>query len=229
MDWRKRVLDMMDKRGIASRSDLCFHAGISTGTLALAMRGNHELKTVTMDKIARALDTSTAYLLYGDERYKANPAREVPLLLRSNDVYHLMYDRALASRNSVQVGGKTKVTSGMFAWVCGQKDMMPRFQCGDLMIIDKTPFAHLEEQYHTDTEVVAMGGVYGGEGFSSVFVRYLEKASDGWYWRSSCDYAPIKWDVNDQRIGFIGLVVQNIVQTTKIKPCSPARDSNELS
>lgn len=49
MDWRDRVIDLMQKKGIKTRVDLGNRAGISGGSLNMALNGTHELKLTTME------------------------------------------------------------------------------------------------------------------------------------------------------------------------------------
>lgn len=219
MDWRERIIDLMEQRGIENRNDLCFLAGISTGTLGLAMRSDHQLKTTTMDKIAKALDTTTAYLLYGNEMGTQNPAMTVAMIRNLADLHTVIYDKQSSfekAKETVQVGGKLDVNSGMFGWVCDQNDMAPRYKCGDLLIIDTMKFQSLVDQY-SDPDTLGLWGVRGGMGFSSLFIRYLDKTADGWYLRSSGDYEPIKWSPEDEKITFVGLVIQTITSPPTLK------------
>ena len=94
MDWRKRVEQKMEEKGIVNRTDLCHYAGISAGSLNLAMRGNHDLKPATMRKVAEVLGTTEQWLLYGDSQVMPE---QVPLCRTPDEVFQ--YTEVMTERD----------------------------------------------------------------------------------------------------------------------------------
>lgn len=134
MDWRDRIKQLMDEQGIKTRSDLSIKAGVSGGSLNMALNGTHELKLTTMEKLATALNTTTRWLLYGDELVEA---RQVPYLKTAKEVLQFFLTGVCPEPcHHVQIAHELNITNKAFAWANRNNDMEPVFNIGDLLIID---------------------------------------------------------------------------------------------
>ena len=142
MDWRDRALKIMKDRGFRTRNDLCIKAGISAGSLNMALNGTHELKLSTMGKLADALDTTTRWLLYGDDTVEA---RQVPLLRNRHIAAYILAGEVPENCDQVQIRSNLKVSDQAYAWKNFQDDMMPVFRNNDILIIDPCSPDELQE------------------------------------------------------------------------------------
>lgn len=134
MDWRDRVKQLMKEQDIKTRNDLSIKAGVSGGSLNMALNGTHELKLTTLEKLATALNTTTRWLLYGDEMVEA---RQVPYLQTGKDVLQFILTGACPEPcHYVQIVHDLSITKKAFAWKNRNNDMEPVFEVGDLLIID---------------------------------------------------------------------------------------------
>ncbi len=133
MDWRDRVLKLMKDRNFKTRNDLCIKAGISAGSLNMALNGTHELKLSTMGKLSDALETTTRWLLYGDETAEA---RQVPVLDKQAIATFTLAGETPENCRQIQIGHSLRVSKEAYAWKNYQDDMLPDFRSGDMLIID---------------------------------------------------------------------------------------------
>ena len=142
MDWRDRVLKLMKERDFKTRNDLCIKAGISAGSLNMAINGTHELKLSTMGKLAEALNTTTQWLLYGDDMVEASL---VPLIPKKYTASFILTGQVPENCLYVQVGSSLKVSDSAYAWKNFQDDMFPNFIKGDILIIDSCDLDNFQE------------------------------------------------------------------------------------
>ena len=142
MDWRDRVLKLLKDRGFKTRNDLCIKASISAGSLNMALNGTHELKLSTMGKLADALETTTRWLLYGDDTVEA---KQVPLLLNKHITAFILAGEVPENCYQVQIGNNLKVSDQAYAWKNHQDDMVPDFRNNDILIIDPCSPDELQE------------------------------------------------------------------------------------
>ena len=133
MDWRDRVLKLMKDRGFKTRNDLCIKAGISAGSLNMALNRTHELKLSTMGKLADALETTTRWLLYGDDMVEA---RQVPLMMSRDIKAFILAGKVPETCQQIQIGHNLEVSEAAYAWKNYQDDMRPKFTDNDILIID---------------------------------------------------------------------------------------------
>lgn len=135
MDWRDRVRQRMEELNIKTCNDLCFKSGISAGSLNMALRGSHDLKYTTMNKLAEALETNSRWLFYGDELIESVT---VPLVQVNQLSRYLAGDSTTGA--DIQVGFGVKVTDTTFAFLHYQHDMKPVFNPGDVLIIQPVEY-----------------------------------------------------------------------------------------
>lgn len=134
MDWRDRVKQLMKEQDIKTRNDLSIKAGVSGGSLNMALNGTHELKLTTLEKLATALNTTTRWLMYGDELVEA---RQVPYLQTGKEVLQFILTGSCPEPcHYVQIIHELDITKKAFAWRNRNNDMEPVFEVGDLLIID---------------------------------------------------------------------------------------------
>ena len=226
MDWRDRVKQLMKEQHIKTRNDLSIKAGISGGSLNMALNGTHELKLTTMDKLAEALNTTTRWLLYGDELVEA---RQVPYLETGRDVVNFISTGGCPDPcHYVQIVHDLSITNRAFAWRNRNNDMEPMFEVGDLLIIDLCKEDDI--QINRPMYVMVVEGI-GHIDSNSVLMKeheivcYIRKLVDSagrlYFEAANPIYPPIshkgtpdgqlKNAENDKRLSFVaGAVIQRI-------------------
>lgn len=144
MDWRERVRQLMAENSIRTVTELAGKTGISAGSLGTAMRGNHDLKPATFEKLATALGSTSRWLMYGDNTIEV---WMVPVLEQAETVYIFQRDGAAAisdaPQDTIRISGRQAPGEDWFGWVNHQKDMAPVFNYGDILVVE--PNDDLEE------------------------------------------------------------------------------------
>lgn len=222
MDWRDRIIKLMAERGFKTRNDLCMAAGISAGSLNMALNGTHELKLSTMGKLANALDTTTRWLLYGDEMVEA---RQVPLLKNALHVWNYMTTGVLPdSCRYVQIVHDLTITNRAFAWLNRDGDMEPDLLVKDMLIVDVCDKAVLD---NLSPYVLVVSGHDSGKNLNNrqlenisdlkFFIRKMVVSSGETYFEpANPKYAPIKLTVSDaenqEKAGYFAFVAGVVIQ-----------------
>ncbi|WP_252180195.1 helix-turn-helix transcriptional regulator [Endozoicomonas sp. 4G] len=221
MDWRDRVIDLMQKKGIKTRVDLGNRAGISGGSLNMALNGTHELKLTTMEKLATALGTTTRWLLYGDEMVEA---RQVPYLETGKEVLQFMTAEICPEPcRYIQIVHDLNITNRAFAWRSRNNDMEPVFEVGDVLIIDLCKQDNIQINRPTYVMVAEGRGRLDNQNVlrhEDNIVFYIRKLTDsaGRLHFEPVDkrypvipHKPLKGNENDEPFSFItGIVIQRI-------------------
>lgn len=171
MDWRDRVIKLMKDRGFKTRNDLCIKAGISAGSLNMALNGTHELKLSTMGKLADALETTTRWLLYGDDTLTA---RQIPVLKSNQITAFMMTEQKPEDCRQIQISHDLKITKSAFAWENLQDDMMPAIECRDVLVIDKCNSENMK--FHISCYVLVVSG--HTEGLVTTDLEHCLKGKD---------------------------------------------------
>jgi len=222
MGWRDRVLQRIDECGYRTRNELCHKAGLSAGSLNMALAGTHDLKMATIEKLAVALNTTSKWILFGDEIVEA---RRVPLFRSGVEVSNFLEDatKEVQSVNyeMVEVGASLRVSKYAFAWEHWTMDMEPVFRSGDILIVE--PVEEYSKKRTGATTYILVGkkrkGAPGSELYGCCFVRKLSYIADKAYFESTQPnlYSPIQWDNSllfrdDSRdtTDLVGVVVQRI-------------------
>lgn len=216
MDWRDRLLSLMGKKGFSSRTDLCHKAGISSGSLNTALKGGHDLKLSTMNKLADVLGTTTRWLYYGDDYVEA---KLVPLFYTSSAIHQFLTESQTteSSPELIQIGGEVSVTDNTFAIKNDQVDMEPVFAPGDVLVIQ--PCSILYRDWDKPLFVIAK--TLAANNVLRFFVRRLCYQADGLYLHGCSNSAipPIPAnDCTEKSAEVVGIVMQRISTMTFAAP-----------
>ena len=219
MDWRKRLLKKMDEHSI-TKTDLCQIAGVSSGSLNLALKGNHDLKLNTMKKLADVLHTTPIWLYYGDNQVLSE---RVPLCQSAEAVFQFTEAMTECQINQlltrddipfVQLGGARKSKKEQFGWRISQQDMGPALSAGDIVIIDQ--LGEEVTQWVQDVFVMVAWLNKPGkldDGFREVFIQRLCRSHGERHLQSMDTRIPtIEWDKRQDELHLCGFVVQAISQ-----------------
>lgn len=204
-DWVRRARELMVSRGIKTDKDLAIEAGISGGSLSQSMRNLHLPKITTLDKIAKALGTTSQYLIYGDEQ---RMAVSLPLLFSAGEILKWLDVGSQAFDGLLyhDVDPGLPVSHDGFAWRVDQTDMAPALQVDDVVIIEprdmddpgllrrKNPPYLLVAQWADDGPITTLLGQSCVTGDGVFLVSENEKIP------------PVKLDNRRHRL--LGLVVQ---------------------
>lgn len=131
MTWQDRVFALIDKSRYSSIAEVAGAAGISQGSLNMAMNGKHTPRTSTMDKVAKVLGTTSQYILYGDQKA---PSQTVPLLGSNRIGLWVMKQISLEDCDIIASPGD--MGDSGFAWVCDAVDMAPVFPLGSTIFFE---------------------------------------------------------------------------------------------
>ena len=131
MTWQDRVRALMGKSRYSSISELAGAAGVSQGSLNMAMNGKHTPKATTMDKVAKVLGTTSQFILYGEQKA---PSQTVPLLNTGYIGLWLLDQVKLEDCNIIMAPGE--LGNKGFAWVCDVADMSPVFPKGAIVFFE---------------------------------------------------------------------------------------------
>lgn len=227
MGWRERVLQRIDECGFKTRNDLCHKAGLSAGSLNMALAGSHDLKMATLEKLAVALDTTSKWILFGDEVVEAI---RVPLLTSGTSIaQHLHWIESKDASDStalVEIGGGMRVSKQAFAWRHLSDDMAPVFQRGDILIVEpvkeitrhKTDFPkYVLAVYATSSRLSVTKDPV--RQYKTAFLRRLSYVAGKPMFESTCPeyYSSIPWEEPGNSVGttsegvyLVGVVVQRI-------------------
>ena len=148
--WVNRVKELMPKRGFQTYQQLAYQAEVSAGSLNQAMRGMHLPRQTTIEKIAKALDTTPQFLLYGDSM---KVVKEVPILNTTGSLYRWLYDEKelIGNVKYLEVSGMNDLSEDSFGWPVRRHHMEPLFFHDDIVIFetihDVTDYPDTVENY----------------------------------------------------------------------------------
>ncbi len=131
MTWQDRVRTLMKKSRHTNISELAGAAGISQGSLNMAMNGKHIPKSSTMDKLADVLGTTSQYILYGEQQA---PAQTVPVL--STDRVGLWLMKQILMEDCEIITAPDVLGDMGFAWRADVIDMVPLFPKGAIVFFE---------------------------------------------------------------------------------------------
>ena len=150
--WIIRVKELMVVHGMSSYQQLATYSGISSGSLNQAMRGYHMPRQTTIEKIARALDVTPQYLLYGDTM---KSVVQVPMLRTGDDLFDWVLGSQKANYHMFDVHTRLELNSRSFAWTVNHHDMRPLFQPGDVIVMEPVDdLQHLPKEHIGDAFVL---------------------------------------------------------------------------
>lgn len=131
MTWQDRVRALMEKSRYTSIAEVAGAAGVSQGSLNMAMNGKHTPRSSTMDKIAKVLGTTSQFILYGEQK---SPSQTVPLLNTDSIGLWMLKQVKLEDCNIITAPGD--IGDQGFAWVCDVVDMSPAFPTGSIVFFE---------------------------------------------------------------------------------------------
>ncbi len=132
--WQDRFFDRMAHSGYTAIKEVADAAKLAPSTLHTALKKEgKQPKKVTMDKIASALNTTSQYLMFGDEQTEAR-SFVVPILSRS-DILAWIDGKLKIEQCSMIIAAPFALQDG-FAWYVDTPDMEPVFQRGDILFFD---------------------------------------------------------------------------------------------
>lgn len=141
--WQDRLLELLDQSPYKTMTELCRVSGIATSTFSTALKGSHVPKTTTLDKVARVLNTTTQYILNGEENEPPALVHEVPVL-DAGQINDWLSLRLKLSTISKRVRTPEPVSKLSFAWIVDTVDMSP-FDVGSRVILE--PDFTMERRY----------------------------------------------------------------------------------
>ena len=121
----------MEKSRYRTVTELAGAANVSAASLGQAIRGKHNPKSSTLDKIAEVLGTTSQYLIYGESQA---PGQTVPIL-KSEEVGLWLMDHITLDDVEV-ITAPEEMGSKSFAWHCDVADMQPVFPIGSLVFFE---------------------------------------------------------------------------------------------
>lgn len=140
MTWQDRVRALMKKSRHTNLSELAGVAGISQGSLNMAMNGNHTPKSSTMDKLAYVLGTTSQYILYGEQQA---PAQTVPVL--STDQIGLWLMKQILMEDCEMITAPDVLGDMGFAWRVDVIDMAPLFPKESIVFFETCSLQEVEK------------------------------------------------------------------------------------
>ncbi len=166
MTWQERVLALIERSRFSSIAEVAGAAGISQGSLNMAMNGKHTPRTTTMDKVAKVLGTTSQYILYGEQKA---PSQTVPLLNASSIGLWMMKQLSLEDCSIITSPGD--LSDSGFAWICEVVDMAPTFPPGSIVFFEPVMQTDLNPN---DRSYIIAAMVHKGHGGSSVKKHLME-------------------------------------------------------
>ncbi len=132
--WQDRFFEQMSKSDYTTCKEVATAANIAPSTLhtALKKEGNTP-KKVTLDKIAQALNTTSQYLMYGNELTSIR-SFSIPVLNRQQ-IPKWIHGEITAEQCMESTSTTFELTGG-FAWKVDTPDMEPTFQRGDMVFFE---------------------------------------------------------------------------------------------
>ena len=152
--WIDRVKELMPLNGMNSYQQLATYSGISSGSLNQAMRGYHMPRQTTIEKIAKALNVTPQYLLYGDTM---KTVVQVPVLKASDDLFDWVLGSQKQHYHMFDVHTRMELNSRSFAWIVNHHDMRPLFQPGDVIVMEPVDDLHHLPEDHVGEAFVLVG------------------------------------------------------------------------
>lgn len=150
--WQDRFHQCLAESTHATVKEACDAAGMTPSTFNSALKSGRLPKPSTMEKMARVLNTTTQYLMFGDSTLEV-PVSFVPVLNRSHldDWYHRK------SIKSVQkVPAPIELSADAFAWRIDVPTMEPELPRGALAYCEPPPEDLDELDYHRRNLVLSV-------------------------------------------------------------------------
>lgn len=130
--WQDRVFKLMEESEFDNITALTLAAGVSNGSFTRALKGQHEIKQSTLEKIAATLGCNVRFLLYGetDLTFFSMP-------VMSDDHLGLWLGNQLELEQcSERLAPPMDMRPRAFAWRTNRSDMEPVFALGSLLYFD---------------------------------------------------------------------------------------------
>lgn len=132
--WQDRFFDRMSQFGYTTIKQVADAAGLAPSTLHTALQKHGKTpKKSTMDKIALALNTTSQYLMFGNEQTEAR-SFVIPILSRMN-ILPWIDGTLQLEQCTLNIASPVPLKNG-FAWYVDTPDMEPVFQRNDLLFFE---------------------------------------------------------------------------------------------
>ena len=131
MTWQERLEKLMAKSRYRTVTELAGAANVSAASLGQAIRGKHNPKSSTLDKIAEVLGTTSQYLIYGESQA---PGQTVPVL--KGEEIGLWFMSHITLDDVEVITAPSEMGDKAFAWRCDVADMQPVFPMGSMVFFE---------------------------------------------------------------------------------------------